>query len=406
MEAKIINLFKSPFIKDFIIVPSRLPFSESELRNFDKILNKFERLYLNPDIEKNLITRNELLASFAISKAEYSSLTIKEAKEVYDLVVSGEDYSFINKKLKQEKKLSQHDHDRLEFFNIAKTFREFNQKSFNLSDLSINFIQEIHNHLTRGMDIFQKYLSDFTPYKTGRLRDNDDIRVGSYIPAPYKLIPECVQELTSWFKKNPSIVNTAIFHTTLYAIHPFNNGNKRVCRILEHLILRALELNSRNLFSTSYYYHEEKPRYYKYLLASLERQNLTYFASFVSEAFAFSVCDVMRSSLKQERLNFVSEKTDDKQIKRFVRPLIKRKQLQFKTYFAKFKKSMARQTFVNLLQETVNRQILKKKDIGKQSFYSLNFSPPEEETLKKLLATAKKHLGYIPDKLKLSVGEQ
>ena len=43
------------------------------------------------------------------------------------------------------------------------------------------------------------------------------------------------------------------------------------------LWMTTIQINSKNLYSTSYYYHKEKDRYYKYLLYSLERKNLNHF---------------------------------------------------------------------------------------------------------------------------------
>ena len=139
-------------------------------------------------------------------------------------------------------------------------------------------------------DIFKKHLSDFTVYKSGTWRDNDEIRVGTYVPAPYVEIEKGVSELIGWLKDNQTITGIAVFHTAIYGLHPFNNGNKRVCRILEHVLLRGLGLNNKNLYSTSYYYHKQKARYYKYLLYSLERKNLNHFVSFVLESFVLSQC--------------------------------------------------------------------------------------------------------------------
>src|SRR3989338_5294502 len=194
------------------------PFTNEEIKRIDTQLGEYEQIFLNPDIERNLISRNELLASFAISKAENSSLTLKEAQDVYDVILSNEEYTFIS----------------------------------------------------------DKYLPDFTVYKAGNFRDNDLIRVGTYTPAPHKEIEKGVEELLTWLKEHKTITDVALFHTALYALHPFNNGNKRVCRVLEHPFFRNLGINQKNLYSTSYYYHKQKERYYKYLLYSLERKNLNH----------------------------------------------------------------------------------------------------------------------------------
>ena len=201
------------------------------------------------------------MASFAISKAENSSVTLDEAKELRELLIDNPDYDFLAQKLKNKTKLTQKDHDRLEFFNITKTFRELNSRPFSLEDLTPEFIRDVHKNLTFGLDIFADHLPDFTVYKSGKWRENDDIQVGDYQPEPFLQIPKRVSYLISWFKNNLGPTNTAVFHAALYALHPFNNGNKRVCRILEHLLLRTCGLNTKNLYSPSYYYHQEKARY-------------------------------------------------------------------------------------------------------------------------------------------------
>jgi hypothetical protein len=91
------------------------------------------------------------------------------------------------------------------------------------------------------------------------------------------------------------------------------------------------------------------------------------------------------------------------EIRKILKPLTSKKELNFKSLFSLFDKSMARQTFVNYLNDAVKKQILTKREEGSRVFYSLAFSSPEEKTLKSLLNETKKHLSYIPDKLKLSI---
>ena len=184
-EIIIQNPFKHGFLADFIFTPQILPFTDKEIMDLDKDLARFEQVFLSPDVEKHLISKNEFLASFAISKAEQSSLTLKEAQDVYNLLLNDPEYDFISQKLKDGKKLTQKDHDHVEFFNIAKTFRNIGQRGFSLADLTPNFIKNIHLQITQGLDIFQKYILGFTVYKSGQWRDNDSIRVGSYAPAPF-----------------------------------------------------------------------------------------------------------------------------------------------------------------------------------------------------------------------------
>ena len=401
VNTTILKPFSQPFISDFVWTPQTLPFTSEEIISFDKELSVYEQVFLNPDIEKNLISKNELLASFAISKAEDSQLTLQEARDVYNLVLSDPNYDFIRERLKAKEKLTNKDYDKLEFFNILKTFRSINQEPFTIDDLTPLKIREFHTNLTQGLDIFKDYLSDFTVYKSGLWRDNDLIRIGSYVPAPHTEIEKGVEELIAWLKENQIITGIAVFHTALYGLHPFNNGNKRICRILEHVLLRSLNINNKNLYSTSYYYHRQKARYYKYLLFSLERKNLNHFVAFVQEALVLSIIDVVKTSLEVKRQEFIARQELEGQMALVLKPLVKRGEVQFKSLARITRGKIARQTLVTYLSRAVGQGILRRRETGRVTYYGLNFEAPEIETLQKWLGFAKQRLAFIPDNIKL-----
>ncbi|MFH1029874.1 MAG: Fic family protein [bacterium] len=395
------KLFSQPFLSGFIFSKEILPFSEKEIFELDKDLLNYERLFLNPDIEKNLISKNEFFASFAISKAENSTLTIKEANEIDLMIENDEKLNFISSKLKSGNKFNQKDYEKLEFFNIAKIFKKFNQAPFSFTDLSPNLIKKLHYDLTKGLDIFKNHIINFDVYKSGKFRDNNKIRVGNYTPAPYKEIENGVKELILWLKNNKSIASIAIFHTALYAIHPFNNGNKRVCRILEHILLREAGLNPLNIYSPSYYYHQEKERYYKYLLYSLEHKNLNHFTVFSFEAIVLSIIEVLKSGIEVKRAEFIKNADLSIDIKNILKPLAKRKEIQFKNLFKIVHNKLARQTFVNYLEKAADKAVIKKRKDGRAVYYSLNLVLPEEKFFYDKLEFIKTKLSYIPDDIKL-----
>lgn len=401
VNATILKPFSRAFISNFVWTPQTLPFTNEEIMSLDKELSIYEQVFLNPDIEKNLISKNELLSSFAISKAEDSKLTLSEAQDVYNLILSDPNHDFIREKIKIKEKLTHKDCDKLEFFNIAKTFRSLNQAPFSIDSLTPLKIRELHRNLTQGLDMFKQHISDITVYKSGQWRDNDKIRVGSYVPAPFTEIEKSVIELIAWLKENQTITGIAAFHTALYGTHPFNNGNKRVCRILEHILLRSLGINNKNLYSTSYYYHKQKARYYKYLLYSLERKNLNHFIAFVLEALALSIIDVVKTSLESKRQEFIARFELEGQLVIVLKPLIKRRELQFKNLARITRGKMARQTLVTYLQKGLDQNILHKKQVGRVTYYGLNFEAPEIETLQKWLTFVNDRLAYIPDDIRI-----
>ena len=113
MNTTIVKPFSGAFLSQFVWAPQTVPFTNEEVLSLDRELLLYEQVSLNPDIEKSLISKNELLASFAISKAENSGLTLKEAQDVYSLIISDPNYDFVGKKLKAKKKLTQKDYDQL-----------------------------------------------------------------------------------------------------------------------------------------------------------------------------------------------------------------------------------------------------------------------------------------------------
>ena len=401
-EITIEKPFKQPFLNQFVLAPSILPFTDEELRKLDTDLNKYEVLFLNPDIERNLISKNELLASFGISKAENSKLTLQEAQDVYDFILNNQDYTFISEKLKRGEKLTGKDYDKLEFFNIATVFRNVNQNPIHITEVTPKYIKDLHRQLTQGLDIFKDYLLDFDVYKSGQFRDNNDIRVATYKPAPYTEIEKSVEELLEWVKKNLTLTSVGIFHTALYALHPFNNGNKRVSRILEHIFLRSLGINGKNLYSTSYYYHKEKERYLKYLLFSLEKRNLNHFVGFFEEAIVLSIIGVIKTSLEVKREEFITSRDVDEQTRTILRPLIKRHEIQFNNLYKEVSRKMARQTFTNYLEKATTEGIVTRRSEGRNVYYSLNSSFQEEKEIHTLLDFVKPKLSFIPDEIKLA----
>lgn len=395
------KVFTHQFLSQFLVSPQALPMKDEDILGLDRQLSNYDQVFMNPEVEQSLISKNELLASFAISKAENSQLTMGEAQDIYRLLLSDPEYDFVGKKLKSKRTVTQKDHDILEFFNIAKTFRTLNEYPLVLRTLSPDQLQHIHRQITQGLDIFKEYLPDFTVYKAGTWRDNDLIRVGEYIPAPHREIKHGVEELIRYLKRHQSPTGVAIFHTALYALHPFNNGNKRVCRILEHILLRSLGLNNKNLYSTSYYYHTQKKRYYKYLLYSLERRNLNHFVSFVLEALALSIVSVLKTSVEIGRSDFLRKRQLEDTTITVLKPLVKRNELQFKHLARAAKGKLARQTLVNALQRAVEQGILMRREKGRAVHYRLNVSIPEYETLERWIGLVHEKLPFIPDNIRL-----
>ena len=382
---------KTPYLKEFSTVLDLEKF-DNLIKKLDKELINYEKTIVYPLIEENLISKNGLLTSFAISKAEDSKLTLAEAKSVYKFVLNNKEYKFISNKIEEGKKLTQKDYEKLEFYNISKVFNKFKNANLQIKDLNLDFIKNLHLELTAGLDIFEEKVHEFEPYYSGILRKNNKIKVGNYSPISCKEIELNIQKLISWFKSNPSVINVSIFHSVLYAIHPFNNGNKRTCRILEYILIQSLGLNKNNLYSTSYYYHLRKDSYYKNLLNTIKNKNLNYFTMFYVEAFLNAIFGVYKTSLEFKRSKFIGDKDV-----RLLKLLVKEKAIRYRKLKKLTRHMFSETTLANKLGTYVKEGVLKKTAKATYTFYSLNINLTEEDNLDKLKTLFKKHNIYIPD---------
>jgi Fic family protein len=392
------NPFKQPFLQTFSVIPEKLPLSEKFLKDADTALADYEKTEISWRLEKALRQRNSLLASFAVSKAENSNLTLAEASEIYNSMEKGiveELPDFLQKKLAVKAELTEKDHDRLEYHNIIKTFKDLTSSGLKIADLTPELILNLHRKLTANLDLFAGKLPNFETYNSGHLRDDDNIRVEEYVPAPYKEIAGSLEELIAWLKEQPSAINIFIFHAALYALHPFKNGNKRVCRVLEHFLLQDIGYNSKDLYSTSYYYHKHRNRYYKELLEALYKRNLNFFVAFASEALFFSIVGVKAAVLQRKKLVFLTESGLDKNVIKVLKPLIKHRELRFSRFYALAKRKVAKQTFSNYIKEADG--VIERRSAGKYIYYSLAGNYPEEETLAVSLREAREKINYLPD---------
>src|SRR5258708_13878339 len=123
--------------------------------------------------------------------------------------------------------------------------------------------------------------------------------------------------------------------------------------------------------------------------------------AFVQEALVLSIIDIVQTSLEAKRHEFIKKQELEGQMLFILKPLIKRSEVQFKTFIRITKSKIERQTLVTYLTKAVDKEILNKRKTGRSTYYSLNFEAPETETLQKWLKFANQRLLFIPDDIKL-----
>jgi DNA-binding transcriptional ArsR family regulator len=79
-------------------------------------------------------------------------------------------------------------------------------------------------------------------------------------------VPDLIAELTDWLQRGdlsaPAVVRAAMAHLNLVSIHPFRDGNGRISRIVQSLVLARVGLISPEFSSIEEYLGAHTPVYY------------------------------------------------------------------------------------------------------------------------------------------------
>ncbi len=128
--------------------------------------------------------------------------------------------------------------------------------------LSIKLILETHEILMSGARGGSKNLGQF---RTGQV-----VVGGKYYPPPADRIGDMLEDLQTFMisdERYPDLVHCAIVHAQLETIHPFNDGNGRIGRLLISLLLNVRKMISEPLLYLSHYFLENRAEYYSRLMA-------------------------------------------------------------------------------------------------------------------------------------------
>jgi Fic family protein len=114
------------------------------------------------------------------------------------------------------------------------------------------------------------------------------------MPPPAFEVPELMKELVTWLSTNSDelrpIELAAVFHHKLVSIHPFEDGNGRVCRLLANLILISHGYPLTTVRTV------DRKKYYR-SLQEADKGNLKPFVNFIARCVEQSL-DVYLSAIE------------------------------------------------------------------------------------------------------------
>ena len=189
----------------------------------ERLLNKKNILYnhrpLSETIVKKLRAQMEIEYTYNSNAIEGNTLTLRETQ-----LVIREGCTVNGKSLNDHLEAKNHP-EAIEYIEtIAK--RKSAEKAITEAE-----ILKIHDIIFSGIQ-----------ENAGNYRNTQVFIEGSdHEPPPAIEVPELMKELVEWLNKNPQELNpielASVFHHKLVSIHPFDDGNGRVSRLIANLIL-------------------------------------------------------------------------------------------------------------------------------------------------------------------------
>jgi Fic family protein len=137
--------------------------------------------------------------------------------------------------------------------------------------------------------IVMSYFEDKSP---GQLRDDQRIIMKfnpklmteeeiKYRPPAPAIVEKEFDKFFEWFEQNKNVYPlelAALTHLRLYLVHPFKDGNKRMCRLIFNKILQDAGYPMLNI-------SKETTKYFEALIKSVEEKNEKYFVEFCHQTF-------------------------------------------------------------------------------------------------------------------------
>ena len=141
--------------------------------------------------------------------------------------------------------------------------------------ISLALIQELHRHLMRGVRGRERTPGKFREAQNIIGPSGATLEKATYIPPPVVHMADALRSLETYIRLDdpelPRLIQLALIHYQFEAIHPFNDGNGRVGRLLISLLLVHWNLLPVPLLYLSAFFERHRSEYYEHLQGVTEQ---------------------------------------------------------------------------------------------------------------------------------------
>lgn len=316
----------------------------------ERLYGQIEGLKVPKKLELNLTRKNMIQSAYASNRIEGNPLS--EA-EVTNLLL--DDRVPVNR---DEKEVAN-------YFEILQHLDMYAQ-----NDITLKTVTDLHKKLMSGVD---KAAGDIRNVQVvvGRYqKEGGDASLRVKHNPPYHTIGEIqksLQELLTWANSDDmtAVIRAGIFHHHFVYIHPFEDGNGRVCRILTALLFMKAGYMINKYFILDDYYDIDR-QMYSDMLHSADSGDKTVWLEYFSEGVQHS----LRSAIARFKHAMTTLKFEDQPTPKESEVLrILEREHELTAHRVAESMHVSRQQAHALLRALVDKGLVEKKGITKKSYY-------------------------------------
>ncbi len=321
----------------------------TNLTEIERFYGQLEGIRIPKQLELNLERTNLIESSYASNSIEGNPLSVGEVTNLL---------------LNDRVPTNRSEKEVVNYFTILKSLEVIKNEALNL-----NLILDIHRRLLDGVNDEIKGQIRNVPIIVGK-RQPDQIIVKHNPPFHNKKqIEEALDELSYWIKSTDTspILKAGIFHHQFVFLHPFEDGNGRVCRLLTALMLLSNGYQINKYFVLDDYYDVDRSLYSD-SLHTADEGNKTSWLEYFTDGVKYS----LQSALGRVQDGISKLSLDIRPSPREQEALeIARRYKEITSADIVKELKITRQQAFNLLKSLSEKGFLDKKGSTKSSFYIL-----------------------------------
>lgn len=326
----------------------------ANIAQIERLYGQIEALRVPQKLQLNLKRENLIKSAYASNKIEGNPLTLPE---VTNLLL--DDRVPVNR-------------DEKEVVNYYEILTDLpNQVD---TPITVELVKKLHGLLMQGVD-----------KSAGEIR-NEKVVVGKYQPGekgsfslkvkhepPFHKrgkIVAALDDLAEWLEKSgdlPVVVKAGSFHHQFVYLHPFEDGNGRICRLLTALVFLKSGYNINKYFILDDYYDVDRSEYSD-KLSSADKGNKTEWLEYFSSGVKYSMQSALAKFRNSMRKLSISERPTAKE-RQVLEMMQEQPEITSREVAEKFK--VSRQQAHNLLSGLVEKDLVERRGSTKSSYYLL-----------------------------------